>query len=142
MQSMVEKIYLCKFCGEKHIACALEYDFSSPRGEQCEKCSSNEFVCLSDVETYDKFESIKAGNGEKLIKFKFKKLIPIWEQHNKNLNPTSGKLPTPKCPTCGYENVRRISDGEKLGNAVMLGYLGNKRKMQFECLNPNCRYRW
>lgn len=48
----------------------------------------------------------------------------------------------PKCPTCGTTNIRRIRTSEKLGNAIMWGLYGNKRRQQFECLNPNCRYRW
>ena len=49
---------------------------------------------------------------------------------------------TVKCPTCGCPNVHRISSTEKLGNAMAFGFFGNKRKQQFECMNPNCRYRW
>lgn len=48
----------------------------------------------------------------------------------------------PKCPTCGSTNIRHISSAERGVNAVMFGFFGNKRKCQFECLNPNCRYRW
>lgn len=48
----------------------------------------------------------------------------------------------PKCPTCGCENVRRISSTERGVNAVMFGVFGTKRKHQFECQNPNCKYRW
>ena len=48
----------------------------------------------------------------------------------------------PKCPTCGCENVRRISSTERGVNAVMFGVYGTKRKCQFECQNPNCKYRW
>ena len=48
----------------------------------------------------------------------------------------------PKCPTCGSTNIRHISSTERGINAVMFGFFGNKRKCQFECLNPNCRYRW
>ena len=49
---------------------------------------------------------------------------------------------TPRCPTCGCTNIRRISSTEKMGNAMAFGLFGNKRKQQFECLNPQCRYRW
>ena len=48
----------------------------------------------------------------------------------------------PKCPTCGSTNIRHISSTERGVNAVMFGFFGNKRKCQFECLNPNCKYRW
>ena len=48
----------------------------------------------------------------------------------------------PKCPTCGSTNIRRISGTEKAVNTAAFGLYGNKRKCQFECQNPNCRYRW
>lgn len=48
----------------------------------------------------------------------------------------------PKCPTCGSTNIRHISSTERGVNAVIFGFFGNKRKCQFECMNPNCRYRW
>lgn len=57
-----------------------------------------------------------------------------------NYNKSNNSLP--KCPTCGSENVRRISSGEKIGSTLMLGIFSNKRKQQFECLNPNCGYKW
>lgn len=50
--------------------------------------------------------------------------------------------PVPKCPVCGSEDVRRITSTEKVGNAMAFGIFGNKRKKQFECMNPNCKYRF
>lgn len=57
-------------------------------------------------------------------------------EHERSLNPL------PVCPTCGVTEVRKISSAEKVSGAVTLGFFSNKRKQQFECLNPNCRYRW
>lgn len=54
----------------------------------------------------------------------------------------SNKTNLPKCPTCGSTNIRHISSTERGVNVVMFGFFGNKRKCQFECLNPNCKYRW
>lgn len=48
----------------------------------------------------------------------------------------------PCCPTCKSKKIRKISNLERFLNGITLGLLGNKRKCQFECLNPNCRYRW
>lgn len=59
----------------------------------------------------------------------------------KEIKPTK-ETNIPKCPTCGSTNIRHISSTERGVNAVMFGFFGNKRKCQFECLNPNCRYRW
>ena len=58
---------------------------------------------------------------------------------------TETKIPVknvPKCPTCGSTNIRHITATERGVNAVMFGVFGTKRKCQFECQNPNCKYRW
>lgn len=47
-----------------------------------------------------------------------------------------------KCPTCGCPKVRRITGTEKLTSTVAFGFFSNKRRQQFECLNPKCRYKW
>lgn len=59
-----------------------------------------------------------------------------YEEYKKSLHPL------PKCPICGGTDVRRISSAEKVGNAMAFGVFGNKRKKQFLCLNPNCKYMW
>ena len=46
----------------------------------------------------------------------------------------------PKCPTCGSTKIKRISASSKVGNIMLFGLLGNKRKKQFHC--NNCRYEW
>lgn len=48
----------------------------------------------------------------------------------------------PKCPTCGSTNIRRISTAEKATGVILFGIFSNKRKYQFECQNPNCKYKW
>lgn len=47
---------------------------------------------------------------------------------------------TPKCPTCGSKNVKKISTTEKAINIGLFGVFGNKRKKQFHC--SNCGYEW
>lgn len=48
----------------------------------------------------------------------------------------------PKCPTCGSTNIRRISTVEKATVVILFGIFSNKRKYQFECQNPGCKYMW
>lgn len=48
----------------------------------------------------------------------------------------------PKCPTCGSTNIRRISTVEKATGTILFGIFSNKRKCQFECQNPKCKYKW
>ena len=64
----------------------------------------------------------------------------IYELHEGRRKRAEENLP--KCPTCSSTNIRHISSTERGVNAVMFGFFGNKRKCQFECLNPNCKYRW
>lgn len=48
----------------------------------------------------------------------------------------------PKCPTCGSTNIRKITATEKAAGVVIFGLFSNKRKYQFECQNPKCKYKW
>lgn len=47
---------------------------------------------------------------------------------------------TPKCPTCGSTNIKKISSTVKATNTVLFGIFGNKRKKQFHC--EACGYEW
>lgn len=47
---------------------------------------------------------------------------------------------TPKCPTCGSTNIKKISSTAKVTNTVLFGIFGNKRKKQFHC--ESCGYEW
>lgn len=50
------------------------------------------------------------------------------------------KINTPKCPTCGSTNIKKISSTTKVTNTVLFGIFGNKRKKQFHC--ESCGYEW
>lgn len=47
---------------------------------------------------------------------------------------------TPKCPTCGSTNIRKISATKKIGGALGFGIFSKTARSQFECLN--CKYKW
>ena len=47
---------------------------------------------------------------------------------------------TPKCPTCGSTNIRKISATKKIGGALGFGLFSKTARSQFECLN--CKYKW
>lgn len=47
---------------------------------------------------------------------------------------------TPKCPTCGSTNIKKISVTKKLGGVIGFGIFSKTAKSQFECLN--CKYKW
>lgn len=71
-------------------------------------------------------------------------------RRNSNGNPNCNTTNTikmssyniPKCPTCGSTNIRRISTAEKATGVILFGIFSNKRKYQFECQNPKCKYKW
>lgn len=88
------------------------------------------FLGSSNIKTPEMIDNIKKEAKQKRIE-ELKKQAEQDKQAN-----------LPKCPTCGSTNIRHISSAERGVNAVMFGFFGNKRKCQFECLNPNCRYRW
>ena len=46
----------------------------------------------------------------------------------------------PKCPTCGSENVEKISTTSKVLGTVMFGLLSKTARSQFKC--NNCGYKW
>lgn len=131
--------------------------------KKCPKCEGRYFddmyycsECLGgnviELVTEDEYKN-KTGKGfETLNKLKFEREIKDKEYEKKHpirqryYQPHSKQKTVeenlPKCPTCGSTNIRHISSTERGVNAVMFGLFGNKRKCQFECLNPNCRYRW
>lgn len=109
----------------------------------CDRCNIK--TILTDLTQV--FVVIKQRNNE-LDSYIDDFLQQYYEQHPQaeKYTPSQSQYqtdnPVPKCPTCGSTNIRRINGTEKAFNAAMFGLLGNKRKCQFECQNPNCRYRW
>lgn len=47
---------------------------------------------------------------------------------------------TPKCPTCGSTNIRKISTGERMVSVGMLGLFSKKISKSFKC--NSCGYTW
>lgn len=50
------------------------------------------------------------------------------------------KANTPKCPTCGSTNVKKISVTAKVIGAVGFGLFSKTARSQFKC--DNCGYKW
>lgn len=132
---MGKNVYVCDYCGEFVIA---DGDNKKPNiNTKCKICGGNQFHYFVPEKHYHPPVS------PKLMQLRFGELIPQWEEHRRHgITLTSGMLPTPKCPICGYNKVRKISGVERGTNAAVFGLFGNKRKYQFECLNPSCGYKW
>ena len=105
--------------------------------------SNDDFLCLRDVSNCNKqllnamielAEKDPIDYELKMSQFRTQmKEQELIEQQKNNI---------PHCPTCGSTNIRRISTGSKAAGVAMFGIFSKTAKCQFECLNPNCRYKW
>lgn len=57
-----------------------------------------------------------------------------------SLKPKYEEGHVPKCPTCGSENVKKISTLSKIAGGAMFGLLSKTAKSQYQC--NNCGYKW
>jgi len=117
--------------------------------QYCSECfGGNKIELVTEAEYKTKtgkgFETLEKINLERKAKdFDFEKKHPIkTRQLRFNPSPKIEEQNVPKCPTCGSTDIRHISATERGVNAFMFGIFGNKRKCQFECQNPKCKYRW
>ena len=139
---MEQVIFICSQCGKESLRIRTENNYIHP----CTFCNSKMIESPYDYKTYKKMKK----NNE------WDKFVSSFIQEYKNNPNYQGKQskdysslksntdsnPIPRCPTCGSTNIRHISGTERAANIFAFGLLGNKRKCQFECQNPNCRYRW
>lgn len=127
---MIKHSYYCKKCGQ------IYFDYTdSYRLSKCTKCNG-QVIRTGHVLLENHYNELIADN--QWNDETFKHYCPLAEA---SALPSNQQF-TPKCPTCGCTNIRRISATEKAVNIGMFGLLGNKRKYQFECLNPACKYKW
>ncbi len=55
-------------------------------------------------------------------------------------SPIQQKTNIPKCPTCGSENIEKISSFDKASGTFLFGLFSKNAKSQFKC--KNCGYKW
>ena len=151
---MTYKYYVCSQCGEFFQRIELENGYIHP----CTKCNSPKLIEIPiDYRQYKRM--IRKGTWDDFVK---KAIEPYqgnpdyigrpvkdysseyMERKRQDELAKKEKLLkcAPKCPTCGCAEVRKITDAEKAKNAFWFGMFGNIRKYQFECLNPNTKYKW
>lgn len=117
------------------MACGKEYETEM----FCPECGR--MLVSNNTFDYEKSSTHKEYNyQEELIAERERLKAQREEIKKKELEEASHNKP--KCPTCGSTNIRHITATERGMNAVMFGVFGTKRKCQFECQNPNCKYRW
>ena len=122
-----ENLRICPICNAM-------YDATKIANQHCIKCKNSltsDYMYLCKIVDYETYLTMMKN-----------KEIQSYKALYKEISRTTQYTNLPKCPTCGSTNIRHISATERGVNAVMFGFFGNKRKCQFECLNPNCRYRW
>ena len=125
-------VYYCKECGKLYFPNSTALRWS----QDCSFCGGMVLRSNLKKNTYNYMIEHNQWNAQD-----YKTFFPM-APANGFINSTQTAQFTPKCPTCGCTNIRRISATEKAVNIGMFGLLGNKRKYQFECLNPACKYKW
>ncbi len=148
---MNEIAFICMYCGD---VIFLPKDNNPRERNKCPKCGGSYLPAstkqLPDV-TQEQYQNMINNNTWNDYLIKHMSILPYVRNLQQSDNhsqsqPTQQPQPTqqftPKCPTCGCTDIRRISATEKAVNIGMFGLFGNKRRYQFECLNPACKYKW
>lgn len=126
--------YECSFC--EHKMYETKYTFSDYlKDTSIEKRIMEEYVKKSPEFDEELFKKREAKENEEIHR-------PSSAAGQRILRDMGAIPQQPKCPTCGSTKIRRISTTEKVTSTVLFGIFSNKRKYQFECLNPNCKYKW
>ncbi len=136
--------YICCECGNVMFF-PEEHKFKGK--DKCPKCGNG---CLPantrqlPVVTQEQYSEMIQNNTWDDYLIKNLSILPYVRKlkEQKALESQPPQQFTPKCPTCGCTDIRRISATEKAVNIGMFGLFGNKRRYQFECLNPACKYKW
>lgn len=119
----------CPYCDTKELPTKYDWDkwlFGGEYPSNIDEIIFNEYI--KDNPLFDESLYEQREGNEKLLQ---KATLDKQREQNK-----------PKCPTCGSANIRRISTAEKATGVILFGIFSNKRKYQFECQNPKCKYKW
>lgn len=132
----------CIYCGSELRKGIIEIEDNSTKKEVYE---------MTDVEILEKYsdykQRIEKQTGHKMTDAEFLCGIRAARQDSLNLkseryirNNTDTKKHIPKCPTCGSENIKKISDISKAGSVALWGLFSRKVYMQWHC--NNCGSEW
>jgi hypothetical protein len=116
---------------------------------QCEVCNTT-LTRTDTTVTLDQWVNEFPNNNpniQRTIRAKYcneidQSLLSLREKIESGKIKLESPQPTPRCPTCGGTNIRKMGTGEKIVNTLAWGVFGNKRKQQYECQNPKCLFRW
>lgn len=148
---MAKRIYMCKDCynNHKHASTIL---FSSVLGDpdsckdQCLQCKGHNMIQMNlnkdetdilfkiskDIEFFLAMDKLK---GEDLVEFNLK-----MAQLKQSLPQTSETDNTPKCPTCGSTNIKKISGAKRWLTTGVFGLASSDVGKNMQC--NSCGYKW
>lgn len=111
--------------------------------KQCPYCGCEEY----EIETVNQAEMKKcracgAFYEDAGAEFEINSFVPVYERDS------DGRYPG--CPKCGCRDIRRLTIDELMvrGNPIAAVVTGVPHELnpllhgRYECLNPDCRYRW
>lgn len=133
MPDIFPTLFYCRFCGHKMI----QTDITIKKYNEDESC-----YIKNDILPDEHDKSIAMKYGE----FDQKKFEERLKERDRYLAATSvsrrneSNQNTPKCPTCGSSNIKKISVTRKAAGAFGFGLFSKTAKSQFEC--KNCGYKW
>ena len=152
-----DKTWVCPKCGNL-------YEFTTNKRPICEYCDATMVQCeetnkeiinstfAKPKEVQKEYETSlakKYGNNqfsEEAYNHRMDEIRKWREEYDRKeqarQSAQSSKQPTnvPKCPTCGSENIKKISATSKVVGAGLFGLFSKTARSQFEC--KSCGYKW
>lgn len=160
---MESKVIMCKYCidNEVDVRNKLFHGFNNfdDSATTCPFCKSADLEVLNLTATEYKalrksigvrentpenapeiilqYNQLKVDNFEEFNE----KMMKIRQQYDEKPD-ISKQQPTftPKCPTCGSPNIKKIGTVERVGSVSMFGLFSKKINKTYKCLN--CDYSW
>ena len=112
---------------------------------ECEICRTK-MTLSKDLLKYNSFDNTYTLNEplECFCENESKTILNVPSKNNnsqtENISASYLKTNTPHCPTCGSENVQKISFGAKAISGAMFGILSDNIRKTYHC--NNCGYKW
>ncbi len=128
----------------------LEYDYENIDVMQCVECGQVQYATvdrcsscggelkLADKEVEEALREEDRNLLERAMQIKAQKVLD--DLHQGKFNYRQENQNTPKCPTCGSTDIKKISTTSKVAGAITFGLLSKTAKSQFKC--NNCGYKW
>lgn len=142
---------ICPHCGY------IDIYFNPSKFPICECCSYEDPIILDnqDVLTFEKEMKIKKPNvdtyealrekyvypSEHFSKKAYNDMLKYSEEKKQRIQEEHDRIfHTPKCPTCGSTDLRKVSVGAKAVSVGLFGIFSQKVKKTWHC--NSCGYEW